>query len=93
MSKNKHAAAFPLGAPIDYPHGNPTGPSNHGLTKRELLAAMAMQGLVSGSGADYDDDIVARNAVRVADRLIEELERAELNDAIDKHLNGKDDDK
>lgn len=46
----------------------------HGLTKREYIAAMAMQGMLSreetGSWKDF-----ARGAVYAADALLAELER------------------
>lgn len=45
-----------------------------GLTKRELFAAMAMQGLLSQGG--YDKwDYVATDAVNVADALIAALNK------------------
>ncbi len=43
-----------------------------GLTKRELIAAMAMQGLLAGHPI-YDPNGVARTAVAYADALIERL--------------------
>ena len=43
-----------------------------GLTKRELIAAMAMEGLLAGSSI-YDPNGVARTAVAYADALIERL--------------------
>ena len=54
---------------------------NAGLTKRELFAAMAMQGLLS---AGYNSIIqnytdAAYEGVMAADRLIEALNTAELN--------------
>lgn len=49
-----------------------------GLTKRELFAAMAMQGLVTWS-ADLPSvpkaDVTAKHAVSYADALIKELAR------------------
>ncbi len=66
----KGASVFPTAYPMD------------GLTKRELFAAMAMQGIATtsehgwvgnhGSG-DYEE--VARRAVACADALLKELSR------------------
>lgn len=48
--------------------------SDNGLTKREYFAAMAMQGICStGNYANGKDN--AEYAVRVADALLEELEK------------------
>ena len=44
-----------------------------GLTKRELFAAMALQGLVSRMNGSVEDDVYA--AVKAADALIEELNK------------------
>lgn len=49
-----------------------------GLTKREYFAGLAMQAIVSASGdshgnIDYVEDIVAANAVIMADELIKKL--------------------
>lgn len=44
-----------------------------GLTKRELFAAMAMQGLLGQSGCVVWD--VSEDAVKAADALIAELEK------------------
>ena len=45
----------------------------HGLTKRELFAAMAMQGLLSYDRPGFDVQDAAHDAVVYADRLIAEL--------------------
>lgn len=52
-------------------------PCNSGLTKREYLAAMAMQGLCANSipGGHHQPDIYARDAVQIADALLAELEK------------------
>ena len=49
---------------------------NHGLTKREYFAAMAMQGIL-GYALDrsVDDDSIANKAVKIADALINELNK------------------
>lgn len=45
-----------------------------GLTKRELFAAMAMQGLLARHGSDdYMPDVIARYATDYADALLAEL--------------------
>ena len=51
--------------------------TNHvgGLTKRELFAAMAMQGLASYSGANAFAKDQITIAVMMADALIEDLEK------------------
>ena len=45
------------------------------LTKRELFAAMAMQGLLSDSTLNHDSDLYAKKAIRMADELLKELEK------------------
>lgn len=68
MSANTHAPAYPWGE-----HGHRYG----GLTKRELFAAMAMQGLASVplQGFSPDSAVIsdARMAVAYADALLAEL--------------------
>lgn len=44
-----------------------------GLTKRELFAAMAMQGLLANAERDAEAEGFARDAVRSADALLAEL--------------------
>jgi hypothetical protein len=44
-----------------------------GLTKRELFAAMAMQGYLSNPGTDGDLTEIAEDAVDAADALIKGL--------------------
>ena len=61
--------AFPNG--LDSPHVDPSG-----LTKRELFAAMAMQGLLAANEAEtqtFGD--IAEDAVRMTDALIAELNK------------------
>jgi len=49
-------------------------------TKRELFAAMAMQGLVDGySGCGCEDELIAWSAVRLADALLVELAREQTD--------------
>ena len=52
---------------------------NRCLTKRELFAAMAMQGILAnpdGSMVQWDEERVALAATEHADALIAELEKA-----------------
>lgn len=45
----------------------------YGLTKREYFAAMAIQGMAYE--LDYDEEVYAKNAVKLADALIEALNK------------------
>jgi len=47
-----------------------------GITKREYFAGLAMQGMAGNSKYTYID-VIASNAVRIADALLEELCREE----------------
>lgn len=83
---NEHRSAFPFLQP-----DNPSvseGFVGYGLTKRELIAAIALQGLATdsetllGNNALIDkvgtvgiDKYLANKAVRLADALLEELSR------------------
>ena len=59
--------------------GNDSSPlySHYGLSKRELFAAMAMQGLTANSvpGDHHVSNICAAEAVAMADALLEALEQ------------------
>jgi hypothetical protein len=47
-----------------------------GLTKRELISAMCMQGLLANNGHENPTpETVAKNAVNYADKLIEALNK------------------
>ncbi len=46
-----------------------------GLTKRELFAAMALQGLLANPATDGERDEIAFDAVMYADELISELNK------------------
>lgn len=54
-------------------HDDPTSFGPSGLTKRELFAAMAMQGMVAERTAPWSDETVAQGAVILADALLAEL--------------------
>jgi hypothetical protein len=44
-----------------------------GLTKRELIAAMAMQGMLADSSSNQSVEVIASTSIRAADALIERL--------------------
>lgn len=46
-----------------------------GLTKRELISAMAMQGMLSFGESSYDATQLAQGAVSYADALLKALEK------------------
>lgn len=49
---------------------------NEGITKRELFAAMAMQGLVTRNEASQGwDENDSKQAIHIADCLLKELEK------------------
>jgi hypothetical protein len=50
-----------------------------GLTKREYFASMALQGLLSMYGSDYQVQI-AKDAIYWADSLIEELNKTKQDE-------------
>lgn len=66
-------SAYPITPPLDdggqVPAGYPY--AEGGLTKRELLAALAMQGVIASNELHPDD--IAEFAVNQADRLLKEL--------------------
>lgn len=75
LSENFTAAAFPVHADTI---------SRSGLTKRELIAAMAMQGILANHWCQNDfknniealeDESTAKQAVLFADALLIELEK------------------
>jgi len=64
---------------IDTPF--PKGPEGETLimlhvSRRDLIAALALQGLLQEWPLTSDHEVLARDAVRFADALIEELNRA-----------------
>ena len=58
-----------------YPLEVVTGQTNGGLTKRELFAAMAMQGLLADPYSTQEFSCMASMSVQVADALIAELSK------------------
>lgn len=63
--------AFPMFAPHDTPWG-----IGLGLTKRELFAALAMQGMIAGSsGISITNAEFAKASVALADTLMAELKK------------------
>lgn len=70
MSENAYKPAMPIRT------GNYSGAKIYrGLTKREHIAAMALQGLLSNSKETIRSDNLSSIAIRYADELLEELER------------------
>lgn len=65
MSANTHAPAYPWGE-----HGHRYG----GLTKRELFAAMAMQGLIATEAYYAEEITCASDACKFADALLAALD-------------------
>jgi hypothetical protein len=73
-----------LGSQQAYPHtlvkrdpwGNLDSVAASGLTKRELFAAMAMQGLAGpySDGGNFHEQHVANGAVKLADALLAALD-------------------
>lgn len=71
--ENKNKPAYPL--PDSKHYTNPE--SGRGLTKRELFAMAAMQGLLSGNhGAriGYSKDHLCTTSISIADELLKQLE-------------------
>ena len=56
-----------------YPISTDRSVVERGLTKRELIAAMAMQGMLANSRFDLGPRLVAEGATEYADALIERL--------------------
>jgi len=56
-----------------YPSSPDKYEPNFGFTKRELIAAMAMQGLLSCPNYIESTETIAATSIRVADALIEQL--------------------
>ena len=84
MSENKYLPAFPVTVQYDE-HGNPKGYQNGsstgqetGLTKRELIAAKAMQGILSSDGGPewLGVNEVSKQSVAYADALLAELSKS-----------------
>lgn len=69
-----NAPIFAPGLEPAFPHDDPNGALHHGLSKRELFAAMAMQGLLGGiPGPHLHFKELATESVRHADALLTEL--------------------
>jgi hypothetical protein len=72
VNDNANRSAYPVGA--DVTQG--MSPTEIGLSKREMFAAMAMQACRS-RGTRYETwGDLAKDAVEIADALLEELEEA-----------------
>lgn len=55
--------------------GMPSYEMTYGLTKREMFAMTAMQGLLSNSAGKYTYAEMAEHSVNCADTLLEKLEQ------------------
>jgi hypothetical protein len=90
MKKNANRPINPIvnsdGFPSDWDAvKNPDGKSLFGLTKREYMATMALQGLLAGKykGLEGNDDtpaipMIATVACQYADCLLKELEKSKI---------------
>jgi hypothetical protein len=71
---NAHLSAFPQTAVMNAGRYDwPDEYGREGLTKRELFAAMAMQGLLADPYTSGSHQIVADESIKFADALIAEL--------------------
>ena len=75
-TKNGDMPAIPFEAVMARSNGITTAWTNYtGLTKREMMAMAAMQGLLTDSSGGYSDyKYMAQDAVTAADALLAELE-------------------
>lgn len=72
---NGNEPAYPVEAQKIQPNGEWSEPDHYGMTKREVFAAMAMQGLAA-DGSELTATAVkwhAEKAVELADALLAEL--------------------
>jgi hypothetical protein len=72
MKTKKNESAFPIIAEDYIIDG--------GLTKREYFAAMALQGLLTDNESPNSREEFAGYAVKLADSLIEELNKTKTNE-------------
>jgi hypothetical protein len=72
---NPNDAAF--ARPTSHTENYGTYSPEYGLTKREYFAAKAMQGLLAIAQDDDSLQFLAKQSVRMADFLIEELNKQE----------------
>lgn len=80
MENNKtHGDSPAFSKPAFYHPDGAFDSPNNGLTKREYFAAMALQGLLTKFGNDYELQI-AKDAIYWADALIEELNKTKTNE-------------
>ena len=74
MDDNRNAPAYPCGQDVTMGLWKP----ETGLTKREMFALSAMQGLMANASPKFGgsaSDSVAHTAVRYADELLKALEK------------------
>ena len=75
MMDNTDAFAFPCEQGTD-PNGGWNQTFEPGMTKREYIAALALQGVLARMTEDtYHPITAARNAVEAADELLKRLEQ------------------
>ena len=79
QNKSNEQQAFPHSKSTRDAWGNLYVEATMGLTKRELFAAMAMQGLCGSyaSGGTFYESHVAEGAVKLADALLSALKEAQ----------------
>ena len=79
MKTNGDMPAMPFEEVRSRFQGLPDKWANHGgLTKREMMAMAAMQGLLTNSSGGYHDyKYMAQDAVTASDVLLAELERTQ----------------
>lgn len=76
--ENKNRPAFPTGRSIKFDFPDIISIPNHGITKRELFAAMAMQGILANPHQEVVNiKNIARASVEQADDLLRELDKTE----------------
>ncbi len=76
MSKLGNEPAFPMPPSVDA-QGKTLDVGQIGLTKRELFAAMAMQGNLANPDASYNWSGLAEDSCHAAEALLAELDKTE----------------
>lgn len=77
MTDNKHLPAYPASVEEGMDSTNNRMLVNYpGLNKREIIAAMCLQGIISNS-EDRGTDYCARRAVELSDALLTHLQNTE----------------
>ena len=73
MITRPNSSAFPYLDIEGEPKEGELSVAEAGLTKRELFAAMALQGMLANPAIDGNEKDIALDAIEYADALIEEL--------------------